>query len=414
MESVLNVNPDLIYADPKTLVDGYTNLQSFKPYQSTFNAGDTMEIKIVSNSEFIYPKRSFLKFKITPAVQDTLSVLGASSVIDSIQDVVGGVSAYPVHSFNLLKACDIETDTVEKKTLHHVSSGYLPEEYSLGDKDANATSGSCMFSASKVVNAAVVVPTTGLVFCVPLPTQLQTAQPLPLPFIQGGVSHNITFAPMATVFPAGTATSYTVSEVELIATMLQPRDELLIKYQELLSQGGSLVIPFTQVSAHSFAVNAADTNNVKLNIGWRKSVNNVIVCHRAKAATTAERFSASKIQLVKDWYIMSGSQRYPRNFNIPVSTAQVNPWVVLASISTDAQSLSLGYIGKPKANDRSFLYYNFKSNPESFDNGIELSDGYLELLFNYASNPAADDVCNCFVEFDSVLEIDANRVRIKA
>lgn len=408
-QSVLNVNPDLIYSDVTTLLDGKINLQSYKPFQSSYSNGDTIDIKVQSNQEFIYMNRSFLQFKLTPtATQGTLSVLGANACINACCDVIGGVSTYPINNYNVLKAHDLETDTLEKKILNHVSNGYLPEELILN------TTGSTFFSASKVTCAQRVIPTTGEILTIELPSQFnKIAQPLPLPFIQGGLQTSITLDGVSTVFPGSTMASYTVSDVQLITTMLQPRDDLLVSYQDLLAKGGSLVLPFVQNSCHTFAINAADTNNIKLNVGWRKSVNNIVVSHRAKAGTTAERFSASKIYTIKDWYLMSGSARYPRNFNIPVSTAQANPWIMLSSINNDVQSLNLGYVGKPQANDRSFLYWNFKSNQESFDNGLEISDGYIELLFNYAYTPSADDICQAFIEFDSILELDANTARIK-
>lgn len=87
----LNVNTSLTYSQPESLQDGSINFVRFIPPASSYNAGDSISVKISSSNQFMCLQRSYMKFTITPSATGTLNPLGAVSVFNQVSDQLGGL-----------------------------------------------------------------------------------------------------------------------------------------------------------------------------------------------------------------------------------------------------------------------------------------------------------------------------------
>jgi hypothetical protein len=432
----LDLHPSLSFASPPQMIDGSLQFVSFKPFKSEYQAGDTFDIKVQSSNEFVILDKSYCKFKLkgNHANASTMSVLGATAIIQSVTDTISGVQLAPLNNYNLFKSIDLNTDTANKKAINHVLNKYISEDLATATDSFTAdiiqatesalassvTMGSMVHSGIAGFNAPGYINTTsgsafvsgsqiGTGMILPfIPTSLSsTTKYIPLPFLQGGWTSTIQLAPTSTVLPVlNSATTYYVEDFEFVLAMIKPQDQYLMDIQRGLSSGNSLKIPYEAVMSITQDYPNATYNSTKLQVGYKESVNQLLFFIRDKTYVNAagyDTFKCSKLETITDFYTELNSQRYPRNKAVQIADGE-SLVQTLSSVGTSNELLNVVY-QKPKALDRSFGSYTFKSSP-SYASGVPAADGLITLNFN--GTATANLRLDVFTTYSAMINVDSN------
>lgn len=424
-----NLHPSLSYAEKDQIVDGDINFVSFKPYKQSYSAGETVDIKLQSTNEFVILDRSYVKFKITPNgdAASTMNSLGGYAPFKDVVDTVSGYQLPILNDWNLFKSFDLNTDSLAKKTINNTLNGFLPEEFSsfsssTGVPTVNGTTGSIASLTSSLISTSKTsatlksltnnVATSFILPCIP--TSLSTTTKyVPLCLFPGGYELRWTLANFAEVFKtAGTnATSYTISDLEVVCCMLKPRDDYLMELNNGLAQGAALKLDLELPQRITSSLSSATDQTLKMNVGYKKSINQLIFALRTAAyinANTYDTFACSTVNNLTKYYIQVNEQRYPRNKEITTADAETLVQT-LASIGTTNEMFNCGY-QKAVAGDRSFFSWNFGSNGASRP-GISVNDGIIQTNMTFTADPSTSRF-DTFVLYSAQLIFDSNSVRL--
>jgi hypothetical protein len=201
--------------------------------------------------------------------------------------------------------------------------------------------------------------------------------------------------------------SYTITNAEMVMCMLTPTPTYVAQLTSALNNNGSLKIPLQLVKNQSNTLTAAPTQSIRIQTGFLSSLNSITNIIRQVAnigVSTADTFQTNTASL-QEYYTMVSSQRYPKNKSIKCGADPENLVQLLASFNTQLSSLS------PFNSSNAFTYQSFESNG-GFASGIATADGYIsaELIFPTATKPSQGDQIDTFLEYSSVLVIDASSV----
>lgn len=362
----LNISNSLTYTQPESLLDGKISHVSYKPQgANSYSASETISVKLSSNTDFLIPSRSYVKFTLATSTTGTLSVNGGSSCINSVVDNIGGCVTPISRNFHIQQGVKLQSSTSERKAIDTYCQ--------------NATFSSTTGSA---VTAA-----TSLTICMPFISSFETDKIIPLAILNGW-EQTITLNPATAVVSAGT---YTVSNYEVVACLLTPTQQYLNELASGLNNGSTLKLPIQLSTTITSPVTSALSQNILINSGYYSSMNSVTFVHKETPLANSSKVSS--------WYVMVDSARYPKNKTIAGAVESV--YSTLSGYATDISSISV-----PLAT-QTFNQYTFKTNSE-FSSGIATSNGLVELVVDFLDTPTG--TIETIVNYDAYLEIGRNNV----
>ena len=362
----LNISNSLTYTQPESVLDGKINYVSYKPQgANSYSASETITVKLSSNTDFLVPDRSYIKFTLATSATGTLSVNGGTAVINSIVDNFGGAVLPIARNVHIKQGVKLQSGTSERKAIDTYCQ--------------SATFGS---GSGLAVTAA-----SSLTICMPFMSSFETDKVIPLAVLNGW-EQTVTLNPASAVVSAGT---YTVSNFEVVAAMLTPTQLYLEQIAQGLNNGSTLKIPIQLSNSITSQVTSALTQNILVNCGYLSSMNQVTFVAKESALANSSKVSS--------WYVMVDSKRYPVNKEVAGAVESV--YQTLAGYSTDISSISLPH------STQTFNQYTFKSNG-SFSSGISTANGMVELVLSFSSTPTG--TIETIISYDAYLEIGRNAV----
>jgi hypothetical protein len=390
----------MLYSAPSKMLDGELNYVSFKPMdRSSFVDSEEFKIRVNSTTDILIPQRSFLKYTLrftgtaTTSATSYLSTLGGASVFKSITTTISGTEVERIDNYNqYCSSIYKRLDTTHKARLA------VQELYgaSTGINDgANLGKGRTVCHALRI----------GI---------LESDNYIPLPYCRAGVELSFQLETIARVAKASAPTGYVLENIEFIAAMLTPAAEYLSDFGATLERGGVATIPIQLLKNYKLSPSAITHQEHNLQIGFLGSLNNVLSTTRANAtfAQTTDTFANDKANAMSSYYWKSGSQRYPKNFEVKCNNVDTvapidptNQMIALCSLDNTYGAFNSTGTGDTDA----YLFYSWQSN-SSFGAGLPVSDGAVQFSHTYSTAPATTDVIDFFFCYDAILKISAEKV----
>lgn len=365
----LNISKSLTFSEPSKIQDGEINFVSFKPSGgAVFGPNDSVNIKVSSNNQFLVMDRSYLKFTLKTAATSTLHPQGASAIISSVSDTVGGLQLPLIRDWFINRHLELQTSTNEKKAVCAIGEQF---------------SGTGTTGVATTAGASISV-------CLPVPTSLQSEKLLPLAVINSGWQVNYMLNAASRVVATG---EYTIEDVELVCAMLTPEQSYLAEVAKGLASGASLKIPLQLTKTITTSVSTALQQTLLLQVGYMSSINSISV-----VARESEMVNSVKIA---DYYLSLDGKRYPVNKHI--TSGPESLYQMLAGYSTSISSIA------PVNANHSFQHYTFKTNGD-FSSGIPTANGSVELNLTFSSAPSGTVVS--LLNYDALLIISQNSVNL--
>lgn len=366
--SNLNINSSLTYALPDITEDGSLQYVSYKPQGgSSFNQGESITVKVSSNTQMVNLKRSYVKFRLTTSAIGTLNPQGLSSVFNSVQDTISGLSLPVARNFHIQKQVSLITDESERKTITAVC-----EQYRDGITGQSTTAGG-VFTV-----------------CLPIPTSFETDKLLPLPIMNAGWQAVYSLNNANVVVSAGT---YTITDFELCCAMIQPSPDYLQEVSKGLQSGGALKIPVMLYRSITSNLSTSSSQNLILQTGYLSSINTITMVEKTLALGLARNGAD-----VQSYFINLDGQRYPSNKSI--AGREENIYMTLASYNTSISSISAPDVGQP------FQQFSFKTNSD-FGSGVPTSNGVVEIALEL-TGVAVGSTIETIVSYDALLLVSNN------
>lgn len=401
------VPPNMSYSKPEFPLSSQMDYVSFGPVSgSSFGPDSNIKINVQSNSGFLDPRRSYLKYdlKMTgggTTAGNVLSVLGGVSVIKTFTTNVSGLECERIEDYN--EYCSIlykrspetykntikELEAFNNQTRLHLS----PNVYTYGRSIIHAP------------RIAVLEGTQG--------------KAIPLPFIRGGIEFSITLDTLNNVLAANTQadTSYVVSNVQFVGAIITPTQEYMASYSASLSRGSEAQMPLTLVKRHSFVPTNTTNQTTQIHIGYLKSLRSVIGTCRlnsSRNSSSVDAFNNDTSNKLKEYRWSIGDKHYPKNYkfkciNDPTASSPVSPENIIQMMnSVDNTFVSLNSTTHSSNTDFA-VFYNWAS--EGFASGVSVVDGIVSFEQDYTSAPDAS-VFDLFFVYDSILSISALDVKL--
>ena len=241
----LNISNSLTYTQPESVLDGKINYVSYKPQgANSYSASETITVKLSSNTDFLIPDRSYVKFTLATSTTGTLSVNGGSACISSIVDNFGGAVLPIARNVHIKQGVKLQSGTSERKAIDTYAQ-------------------SCTFDSA---TGLAVTAATSLTICMPFMSSFETDKILPLAILNG-FEQSITLNPASAVVSAGT---YTISNFEIVAACLTPTQQYLQELAQGLNNGSTLLLIYLQLVYHTL-------HKLLINILLKLMVNSLVV-----------------------------------------------------------------------------------------------------------------------------------------
>lgn len=406
-QQIANQDPALLYQAPMVLDQQSRNFVKFKPTRNTFSNGETISVRLESNTEYFDPQRSFIEFKMTPTETPdtgkytTMTNLGGASVISSVTEYVAGSALTPVNKLGLIYYSDFTTDNPARKKMLYKTSGFVPQD-GLETYTAWASLASTAMGTQK--------------FAIPLCGHLKTAStPIPLPDLAGGIEYVFTLtnnlydvflkADNTHVFPS----AYTITDFAIVGNMLRPSDQYLMEHQSALAQGASLDIPLEIPVPQTFTITSSTTQQtVNINTGNRKSLNSVLIDVRSVDATD-DPFNAQNelASYCTNLSFLIGSERFPKNYDLNLTSPSSSyECMALTSVNDQVSNYSDIYTTS------GFFIQNFKSSHVGFGSGVPCEHDIQVNVTMSADKSAC--TCTAVLFFDAILKITNSYAKLLA
>ena len=372
----LNIHSSLTYSYPEAVQAGDINFVSYKPSTNSFASNSTLSVKMTSNTEFLIPERSYIKFNLTPSAVSTLNPQGASACFSQIQDIIGGLSVPLQRNWNVERNVILQSDTSERKQI---------------------TVACEQFTNSSSATGTVTAVDTAIPIVMPFISSVDFAgKVFPLAVISSGWQIDYTLAPDATVVVAG---SYTISDFEIVACMIKPPSNYMREINEGLASGSSLKMPVSLTKTITTGLTNNNSQSINLNIGYLSSINSLTMVQK----TTNAHITSAKLT---SYVINIDGQRFPRNKQIYTNLEGI--YQTLAGYDTKINSIGLG-----DATYQVFQHYSFKSSP-AFASGIPTANGIVSLDLACSTAPASTDVLIAMINYDALLVISNGVVQLSS
>lgn len=409
MPSNFQLPEQMLYSEPDTVIAGTSNFVEFAPISgSTWSAGESFKININSSNEFLDVKRSYLKFTLTLTGGSTnaatkITAVGGAAAIKSIVTTLGGtqveqVSEYPVLLSNIYN----KLPPAHRNLLAQLEAVGNPTAFS-------SSAGLC---------------TNGRVVCHAMRVAVaESDKTLPLCFIRGGLSYEITLNDLANLLVdnTGVHTGFTLTAVKFVACMIKPDDSYLKSFQASLDSGNVAKIPVQLTRQIRSIPNSSTQQEQVLYTGFKKSLQSILTSTRSSTlgwASTTDAYSSFTNNNLKGVFYKVGSDRYPRNFSINCQTSatsgSVSPEALMqleCSIDNSYSSLNNPTAGSFLTDNTNWTnYYLF--NGRSFGAGVPVSDGTIAINCEYNSaGPASTSVyTDHMITTDAVIKISSTMV----
>ena len=409
-----STNTDLIIPrefDYSTISDDVakeSNYVSFSPVSGTsWGPSQNIDFRISSNDQFINFQNSFLRYtlSITDTSTASHSTLGGISVLQTITEKVGGLMISNENDYNNRMAI-----TYSKLPAHHKNKLKTLEGYS-----SNA-----LFSYTGLSSS------NGRTVYHQLSTPLwESNQLFPLAFVNN-LELSITTAPLNSVRILAAASTYVITNCELVLHMVRPTDGYLSAVQASLNGGRQMSIPLNIKRSYRSSLAATTQQVINLSLPVCDSITGVLITQRENSvmdSATNDEFANYTNNALKEYYFESSGKRYPQNFpvrscntvsNGPIEVQNIafgSLFDVNNSFTMNADIVS----GSTATNVEQCILYNFVSNSH-FGNGIKSNDGRLGVNLSYYTAPDGTENIVIYIAMDAILSItkDAPYLRFTA
>ena len=386
---------------------GGGNIYQFQPSgQSSYVAGQSISIKVNSQSGFWDPQKSFLSYDLLTSGDTTsgaFTLAGGSAVLKDFTTIISGRTVEQINNYNVLCAISNQKSDKSRKTSLTILEGYK--------ETIDGTAGSLSFqNVSRTVchspkNCISSVNTTLI----------------PLPYISGGVEFQINTAPLSEIQNQAYLSGYTMSNVKYNAYLETPPLEIALGFENSLNAGSPARIKMPVVKSFQSKPVASTQNQHVFNVGINDSVRSVLSVERVAGSvqsTTTDDFANFTNNAKKEYYFQVNNNRYPQsgsiqcdNTSTKVSQAESYMYALI-SADNDSSLLSSTtdlWTGSAAGNNKdSFIYHDFSTSPE-INSGIATLDGQIFMHTVYNTSPSASDVITSFVVIDNELVINPNR-----
>jgi hypothetical protein len=257
----LNVSTSLTNSIPDTIQDGKLNFVKFSPINgaSAYSPGDTINIKVSSNTEFLCLDRSYLRFDLNTNAVGHLNPMGASACFQTVQELIGGLQLPTSRDWYIKNSIKLNTDTYERQ---------------------NITENCELFTVDSITG--ITTGTAGNYHCVmPVPTSLVTDKLIPLAFLNAGIQFSYGLNSASNVVDSGV---YSVSNIQLVACMITPESAYLEEISNGLNKGGSLKIPLELYKGIPYSISTATSQMFTISTGYLSSINNIVAVNKESNA----------------------------------------------------------------------------------------------------------------------------------
>ena len=380
---------------------GSANVYQFQPAgASTYNPGQSMSIKVSSQSGFLDPQKSFLSYDITTSGDTTsgaFTLAGGSSVLKDVSTIISGRTVEQINNYNVLCAISNQKADSSRKSSLKILEGYK--------ETIDGTTGSLSFqNVSRTV-------------CHSLKNCIGSINStlVPLPFLAGGIELQVNMAPLTEIQNGSYLSGYTVSNVKFNAYLEAPPLEIGVGFDNSLNSGKSAVIKMPLIKSFTNKpVNSAQNQHV-LNVGINDSVRSVLTVERAAAnvqSASTDDFANFTNNAKKDYHFQVNNNRYPQsgaiqcdNTSTKVSQAESFMYALIANDNDSSlvHSTTDTWTGAAAGNNKdAFIYHDFATSPEQ-GAGIPTLDGQIFLNTNYNTAPSASDVIFFFFKISSTI-----------
>jgi hypothetical protein len=393
MSAPFSIPESLRYNAEIQSIDGDIHVVRYTPVSGvSFTPSQVCKLRLTSANEFLIPSKSYLRYDIA-FTSDTIanvrtSTLGGASVLKTITTSIAGLQIESIDNYNAYIA---------------TSDARLPDSHKNLLKQTEGLGNTSAFSVS----------TGRSVYHAPRIALMEQDKHIPLAFFGGGIDLDLTFEELAKVqsTTGGSPTTYTITNVEFVATMLKPSDSYLQAYQSSLASGKFAKMALQLVRNMRLTPSATTEQEANLFTGVLRSLRSVIGVNRLTASfgAGADTFASFDNEDLRNYYFQIGSNRYPRNKAIECANASgvivQSEHLMQALCSVDN---TYSHFNQPDsyASVSDYIFFNWASNP-SLGSGAIVEDGNLTLVRSFVSAPTTTSTTDLFLIYDAVLKFNA-------
>lgn len=416
----LSPSYNILYAEPFEMVTGTVSMVRIQPLSAqTIGPGQNIVLLAQSTNSFLDQHRSYINFDVTVSGEGAgtagcyLMPTGATGFFQQVLETLGSSTLPVVNDYPLVKAYQNATTSQSRKQMIYKTEGFVDGTVLVNGQSTLvplAKPGSPVAGNEQGI-AFASDGTQTYRFSVPLPSAtLSSNQLVPLCFMTAGMKLEITTNILSNIFYANTggtnATSYTLSNIEMVACMIKPPDQLLVDYSEKLSRGESLYFAMNQIKNFTATLSGSITSvQQPFNISYFKSVNSAIIGYRPTTSSSLYigTYNTTTTNL-SYWNINLNLIQYPSNKNLYAEgntpTSQETLLQVIRGYNVLNDDLS-PYAAA--ANGHQII--DFRAN-EHFNSGVPSNNGVCQITETIAASTSGDQI-TLTIEYCSPLEISA-------
>lgn len=391
-QEFIPVPADLSLDAPDIVETGKMYFTEFYPYADTFTSNKQIEVKITSDTSYLYQNRTGYAFNIEASASCILSSLGLASITERVDEVLGGTHADSLEHANLVSQSDLSTDTADQQVVYKDLFAF---------RLSSETEGSTLTTTPISVYVPFRSQTNGL------------TAPIPLPFCKGGLVHRITLPPDNVVIN-GTAT-YKITNFRIVACMVAPSPQIFAQHKSIIDNGGSLTLAGECSKVVRFSLGSVSSPRISVNIPAFNSLNSVHIVGKTAHANSKDFFYEGNLSNVKSWGLRVGSEKFPQGFNIGVcpttsTSSKMNQAMALSVLSNKSKKVNVKYYDPLQK--RSALVYGFKSHPTSLFTGCVVENGVVDFDFELTTAASTDEFY-AILNYDTLWSVEKSMVSIK-
>jgi hypothetical protein len=395
---------NLQYSKPSSIITDESKFVEFQPaFGSTFTSNENILFKVSSSGEALDVNKSYLKFDLvyTDTGATTCTHLGGVGVIKELAISLGGLQVSYNDAYNVYCAQLYSKMSETRKRALTSLEGYT---------NTDAFSKTTVSQYGRSVYHSI---QDGI---------FQQGNSIPLGVIQGGMEIALRLETLANVSLSGTPTAYTVSNARFVACFVSLPDAYAKSFLQTLASGRYATIPVRSIRHFNFRpVSTSTEQSYTVSAGLLESVRSILMTHRLSGSVgvaTTDFCNLFTNNDLSSFNIQASNKKYPSNFNIRTGRATSGVqgcehlMLTLSSIDNDCSQFNM--IDHIESDTQNYIYYDFCTYSNEFATGISLPDGTMSINCTYATTVLTDDVVDIFVEYDSLISVGINDVRIKS
>jgi hypothetical protein len=393
------VSPAMMAGKPMSMMDGQENYVSYQPVSGqTFNSGQSVSIKVNSDTGYLVPKKSWLSFDLklvgasVPSTPSTAiwTKLGGSAVIESCTEYISGVML-PVqtHYSPYLNTLYAHAPDTEQKALK-VTEYYNSDGTFLSSNSTQVANG---VSVQHALRTSIG----------------QSEQAIPLAFLSGGYQLDLLLSDYRSclVDASSGATDYQITNVRFIACMLTPSAQIMEATRNSLQNNRQMNFPLSVIKNIRTTVSPSILEqHIKINVGYHKSLRKLIGVQTLVSAsnTTADQYGPAGVTSngLDSITYQIGSDLFPKNHVI--KAGNFNYMRCLAGTG----DVTYPFFNDDSATGNALLQYSWETN-DAFSAGIPVADGQVEINALFKTAPA-QAFLDLYFQVDALLTVSATDV----